>query len=89
MQKHIKNDIAITGEINLSGEITAIGGLDIKISNGIRAGVKTFLYPKENNREFIEWKNVYKKEHPDITFIEISTIEEVFTHVFTNDNITV
>ena len=88
-KKHIKNDIAITGEINLSGEITAIGGLDIKISNGIRAGVKTFLYPKENNREFIEWKNVYKKEHPDITFIEISTIEEVFTHVFTNDNITV
>jgi len=88
-KKHIKNDIAITGEINLSGEITAIGGLDIKISNGIRAGVKTFLYPKENNREFIEWRNVYKKEHPGITFIEISTIEEVFTHVFTNDNITV
>ena len=88
-KKLIKNDIAITGEINLSGEITAIGGLDIKISNGIRAGVKTFLYPKENNREFIEWRNVYKKEHPGITFIEISTIEEVFTHVFTNDNITV
>jgi ATP-dependent Lon protease len=88
-KKHIKNDIAITGEINLSGEITAIGGLDIKISNGIRAGVKTFLYPKENNREFIEWRTVYKKEHPGITFIEISTIEEVFTHVFTNDNITV
>ena len=88
-KKPIKNDIAITGEINLSGEITAIGGLDIKISNGIRAGVKTFLYPKENNREFVEWKNIYKKEHPDITFIEISTIEQVFTHVFTNDNITV
>ena len=88
-KKLIKNDIAITGEINLSGEITAIGGLDVKISNGIRAGVKTFLYPKENNREFIEWKNIYKKEHPDITFIEVSTIDEVFTHVFTNDNITV
>jgi ATP-dependent Lon protease len=88
-KKHIKNDIAITGEINLSGEITAIGGLDIKISNGIRAGVKTFLYPKENTREFMDWKNVYKKEHPDIKFIEISTIEQIFTHVFTNDNITV
>ena len=55
----------------------------------VNAGVKTFLYPKENNREFVEWKNIYKKEHPDITFIEISTIEQVFTHVFTNDNITV
>jgi ATP-dependent Lon protease len=88
-KKPIKNDIAITGEINLSGEITAIGGLDIKISNGIRAGVKTFLYPKENNREFTEWKTIYKKEHPEIKFIEISTIEQIFTHVFTNDNITV
>jgi hypothetical protein len=88
-KKHVKNDIAITGEINLSGEITAIGGLDIKISNGIRAGIKTFLYPKENNREFTKWQTTNKKEYPDITFIEISTISQIFNHVFTDDNITV
>ena len=88
-KKHIKNDVAITGEINLSGEITAIGGLDVKISNGIRAGIKIFLYPKENNREFTKWKNINKKEYPDVRFIEISRINEIFNYVFTDDNITV
>jgi len=85
-KKHIKNDVAITGEINLSGEITAIGGLDVKISNGIRAGVKTFLYPQENHRDFSKWQQKCTTPHPDIKFVAVSTITEVFAHVFVNDN---
>ena len=87
-KKHIRNDVAITGEINLSGEITAIGGLDVKISNGIRAGVKTFLYPQENHRDFSKWQQKCTTPHPDIKFVAISTITQVFEHVFVNDNIT-
>ena len=87
-KKHIMNDVAITGEINLSGEITAIGGLDVKISNGIRAGVKTFLYPQENHRDFSKWQQKCTTPHPDIKFVAISTITQVFEHVFVNDNIT-
>jgi ATP-dependent Lon protease len=78
----IKNDIAITGEISLSGEITAIGGLDIKIIGGIRAGVKTFLYPKTNTRDFNEWKIKYKTVYNDIEFYEVSNIQEVFDYAF-------
>lgn len=85
-KKHIKNDVAITGEINLSGEITAIGGLDVKISNGIRAGVKTFLYPQENHRDFSKWQQKCTTPSPDIKFVAISTITEVFAHVFVNEN---
>ena len=51
-KKKIKKDIAITGEINLQGDVTAIGGLDLKIIGGIRSGIKTFLYPKENQTDF-------------------------------------
>ena len=51
----IKNNVAITGEINLQGEITAIGGLEIKINGGIKAGIKKFLYPEENERDFEDW----------------------------------
>jgi len=87
-KKYIRNDVAITGEINLSGEITAIGGLDVKISNGIRAGVKTFLYPQENHRDFSKWQQKCITPHPDIKFLAISTITQVFDHVFVNDNIT-
>ena len=44
--KKIKNDIAITGEITLNGSVTAIGGLDIKLSYGIKNGVKRFYFRK-------------------------------------------
>jgi hypothetical protein len=79
--KKIHNDLAITGEINLQGEVTAIGGLGVKLSGGIRAGIKTFLYPASNHRDFIEWKK-NEKAHDNITFHMVSTIQEVFTHVF-------
>ena len=72
----------MTGEINLQGEITSIGGLDTKIAGGILAGVKTFLYPKSNNKDFMEWKEINNKDLTDIVFIEVSTIEEAFEHVF-------
>ena len=47
-KRKIKNTIALTGEICLQGKITAIGGLDLNIRGGMRAGVTTFLYPKTN-----------------------------------------
>jgi hypothetical protein len=82
-KKFIQNDMAITGEISLNGEITAIGGLDIKILGGIKSGITTFIYPKANNKEYNEWKKKYKKDkHDNIQFIEVSTIKEVFEHVF-------
>ena len=78
----IKNDIAITGEITLSGSITAIGGLDIKINSGIRAGVKTFLFPKENHRDILLWKEKTNSKYDEIELIEISNIKDIFQHVF-------
>lgn len=79
--KKIKNDIAITGEITLNGSVTAIGGLDIKLSYGIKNGVKTFLFPKDNHREFKLW---FDKNPPsdDLEFIEIENIKEIFKYVF-------
>ena len=80
--KPIKNDIAITGEINLKGEVTAIGGLEYKIEGGLKAGVRTFLYPTQNHKDFtliIEKKPYIGKA---ATFIEVSHIGDVFEHVF-------
>jgi len=69
----IDNTIAMTGEINLQGNVTAIGGLNLKILGGIRAGVKTFYYPLENQKEF---DDIPKPEH--IQFVAISHISELF-----------
>jgi len=69
----IDHTIAMTGEINLQGNVTAIGGLDLKILGGIRAGVTTFYYPTENQKDF---DKILKPEN--ITFIAISHISELF-----------
>ena len=80
-EKKIKNNIAITGEINLNGDIMAIGGLETKINGGIKAGIKHFLYPSSNHKDFTDWKK--KNEDIDtIHFTEISNIKEIFKHVF-------
>lgn len=82
--KKIKNTFAMTGEIDLRGNITAIGGLENKIIGGIRAGVKTFLFPKSNNTEFQEFKTKYliNDKFKDITFIQVQTISDVFDVIF-------
>jgi ATP-dependent Lon protease len=82
--KKIKHDLAITGEINLQGNVTAIGGLEHKILGGIRAGVKEFLYPKENSRDFDKfWEKYGEKDVVDgITFREVETIEQVMKLVY-------
>lgn len=85
--KKIKNNVAITGEINLQGQITKIGGLDCKIAGGIKAGVKTFLFPQSNLADFIKWKKTLKNEEliRDIHFKEVSNIHETFSYIFSND----
>ena len=48
-QRKIQNNIAMTGEINLQGHISAIGGLEEKLEGAKKAGCVFALIPKENN----------------------------------------
>ena len=81
--KKIKNNVAITGEINLQGMVTAIGGLDLKILGGIKAGIKTFIYPKDNEQDLNEFKNktTNKSIFCDIDFISVDKIEDVINNI--------
>ena len=82
--RRIKNDIAITGEICLQGRVTAIGGLELKILGGIRAGIKLFIYPRENEIDFKKFMDKYGKKSiiNDIKFISVETINEVMPLIF-------
>ena len=51
--KKIDNYVAMTGEINLEGNITAIGGLEQKLEGAKKAGIKKVLIPKENNKDLL------------------------------------
>jgi ATP-dependent Lon protease len=83
--RKIKHDIAMTGEINLEGKITAIGGLEEKLEGAKRAGVKLVLYPKENQKHIdkIRERNVSLIGY-DFEVIPIESFDEVMTHALIN-----
>jgi ATP-dependent Lon protease len=82
--KYIKNNVALTGEIDLQGNIHAIGGLEIKILGGLRAGVTTFIYPSETKSDYENFLEKYKNKMSldNIIFYEVSHILDVFQYVF-------
>jgi hypothetical protein len=89
----IKNNVAITGEINLQGEITEIGGLADKISGGIKSGITKFMFPKSNIPDYEKYvkrltSTAYNdgtrtaNNTPKIEFIPVSHINDTFVHIF-------
>ena len=58
----ILNTVALTGEIDLNGNVNQIGGLGSKIEGGKKAGVKLLLYPESNNQDI----DIIKNNEPQI-----------------------
>jgi ATP-dependent Lon protease len=50
----VRHDVAMTGEITLRGEVTAIGGLKEKLLAAHRGGIKTVMIPEENVKDLQE-----------------------------------
>ena len=72
----IRRDIAMTGEVNLRGNVTAIGGLKEKLLAALRSGIKTVLIPADNEKDLAEIpKNVVKT----LEIIPVKTIDEVLS----------
>jgi ATP-dependent Lon protease len=80
----IRAKVAMTGEIQMSGDITAIGGLNHKILGSIKAGVKEFIYPTENEKDYKSFMEKYENNDiiKDIVFHPVNNINEVFELVF-------
>lgn len=74
-----KNDVAMTGEITLRGNILPIGGLNEKMLAARRNGIKKVIIPKENKIDLTEIKPEIKK---GLTIIPIESIFEAIPYVF-------
>jgi len=70
----VNRDIAMTGEVTITGQVLPIGGLKEKLLAAHRAGVKKILIPKENEKDLVE---VPKKVKDDIKIIPVETADEV------------
>ncbi len=73
----VRKDIAMTGEINLRGYVTEIGGLKEKLLAAHRGGIRKVLIPKDNAKDLPDIPDKVKK---GLTIVPVNTIEEVLTH---------
>jgi hypothetical protein len=75
--KAIKNDIAMTGEIELTGRITKIGGLHFKLLGAKKAGVKIVYVPKENTNDIDDIKIKYPSLFDNLEIFNIKFFEYI------------
>eukprot|EP00536_Pseudo-nitzschia_multiseries_P007187 jgi/Psemu1/240007/estExt_Genewise1.C_1660028 len=79
--KPIRNDLAMTGEVSLTGKVLAVGGIKEKIMGGRRAGIKLIILPYANQRDYDEIPD-YLKEGLEVKFAE--NYETVYETVLGN-----
>ncbi len=70
----VRHDVAMTGEITLTGRVLPIGGLKEKTIAAHRAGVKTVIIPKENKRDLPELPQVVRD---NLRFVLAETLQDV------------
>ena len=70
-------DVAMTGEITLSGRVLPIGGLKEKMLAAYRAGAKTVIIPDKNKKDLVKIDDAVKEK---ITVIPVKTVDEVFSY---------
>jgi len=79
MKKKVNHEIAMTGEITLSGNVLPIGGVREKFLAAKRAGIKKVLFPYANLDDFDELPENLKKGI-DVCFVK--KIDDIFEEVF-------
>ena len=86
LNKRIKNDISITGEIERDGCITAIGGLEYKLPGAKKAGVKLVFIPKENEKDLQKIIENNKSLFDDnFRYLIVDHIRDVLDMAFIDD----
>jgi ATP-dependent Lon protease len=70
----VRSDLAMTGEITLSGAVLPVGGIREKVLAARRYGITTFVLPERNAVDIPE---LPEEVRADMTFVPVRTIDEV------------
>ena len=71
----LRNDVAMTGEITLSGRVLPVGGIKEKVLAARRVGIKEVIMPKQNEKNMLE--DLTPLQRVDLTVHYVTTIDEV------------
>ena len=72
----VKSSVAMTGEINLHGQVLPIGGLKEKMLAALRGGIKTVIIPMENEKDLAEIPDNIKN---NLEIKKVEWVEEVLS----------
>lgn len=75
----ISNEIAMTGELTLSGKILPVGGIKEKIITSLVNGIKIIYMPKDNMIDVLEYSELYK-DKLEIKFVD--NYKEIYRDLF-------
>lgn len=78
-KRPVRASLAMTGEITLRGRVLGIGGLKEKVLAALRAGVKTVLFPRTNEKDLQEIPDYVKNK---LELIPVGHLDEVFQVAF-------
>jgi len=70
----VRSDVAMTGEITLRGLVLPIGGLKEKSLAALRAGIRTVLFPKLNEKDL---PDIPAEAREEISFVPIEDVDEL------------
>ena len=78
----VNKEIAMTGEVTVTGQVLQIGGLKEKLLSAHRAGIKHVLIPKDNEKDLVDMPQKIKD---DIKITPISVVDEVLKIALTKE----
>jgi ATP-dependent Lon protease len=78
----VNKEIAMTGEVTVTGQVLPIGGLKEKLLAAHRAGIKQVLIPKDNEKDLVD---IPQKVKDDIKITPIEIVDEVLKIALTGE----
>jgi ATP-dependent Lon protease len=81
-QNPVRREVAMTGEVTLRGRVLPIGGLKEKLLAALRAGIKTVLIPKENEKDLADIPDNVKRK---MEIVPVADCDEVLARALVNE----
>ena len=81
LDKPVRENLAMTGEISLRGKILPVGGIKEKVLAAKRAGVDTVILPADNRKDFVDLPDLVKQ---DVAVHFVETYDDVYKIAFSS-----